>query len=268
MNGRNAMSTPREQLAELLKSSRLEAGYSSHAALAAVMNVSRPVISKAESASNPVPSDPVLVAWSGHTGVALDRLTELANRAKSGTPDWFVAYRQAEAEATMLRCWGPLIMPGVVQIKTYAYEVLRALPFSPSKLDELVAVRMERQSILDRAVVVVLIDASVLDRMMGSAEVMASQVGHLIELAQRPNISIHVVPFGANHGSWGGFSVATRNGMNTISFTTGCDDVTTTATDRADQAIQAYERVLGHALNVADSLDCLRQSEGKWKDQI
>lgn len=262
------MDTPRELLADLLKSSRLEAGYPSHAALAKALNVSRPVVGKAESATNPVPSDSLLVAWSGKTGVALDKLRDLASRAKSGTPEWFIPYRQAESEATMLRCWGPLIMPGVVQIEAYAREVLRALPFTPERLEELVAVRMARQSVLDRAVVVVLIDASVLDRMMGSPEVMASQVGHLIELAQRPNVSIHVVPFGANHGSWGGIDIASRDGLSTISYTTGTDDVTTNATDRADMALQAYERVLGHALNAADSLDCLRQSEGKWKDQI
>jgi len=89
--------TPREQLASLLRQSRLDAGYESHGALAKKLNVSRPVVSKAENPAQPVPSDAVLAAWAGATGVALDTLTDLAQRAKSGTPDWFMPYRQAES---------------------------------------------------------------------------------------------------------------------------------------------------------------------------
>jgi hypothetical protein len=48
------------------------------------------------------PSDAVLAAWAGATGAALDTLTDLAHRAKSGTPDWFMPYRQAEASGAGL----------------------------------------------------------------------------------------------------------------------------------------------------------------------
>ena len=98
------MTTPREQLADMLRQSRVDAGFGSHGALARKLNVSRPVIGKAENASQPVPSDAVLAAWAGATGVGLDVLTDLAQRAKSGTPDWLMPYRQAEAEAGILRC--------------------------------------------------------------------------------------------------------------------------------------------------------------------
>lgn len=47
------------------------------------------------------------------TGAALDTLTDLAQRARSGTPDWFMSYRQAESEADTLRCWAPAVMPGL-----------------------------------------------------------------------------------------------------------------------------------------------------------
>jgi transcriptional regulator with XRE-family HTH domain len=97
--------TPGEQLANILRQSRLDAGYESHGALAKRLNVSRPVVTKAENAAHPVPSDAVLAAWAGITGAGLDTLTDLAQRAKSGTPDWFMSYRQAEAEASILR-WG------------------------------------------------------------------------------------------------------------------------------------------------------------------
>ena len=82
--------------------------------------MSRPVISKAENPAQPVPSDALLAAWAGVTGVGLDHLTDLAQRAKSGTPDWFMSYRAAEAEATTLRFWGPLVVPGLLQTEGYA----------------------------------------------------------------------------------------------------------------------------------------------------
>src|SRR5580704_19071261 len=86
----------------MLRQSRLNAGYESHGALAKRLNVSRPVVTRAENAAHPVPSDAVLAAWAGATGAGLDTLTDLAQRAKSGTPDWFMPYRHAESEARIL----------------------------------------------------------------------------------------------------------------------------------------------------------------------
>ena len=80
------MPTPREQLAARLKQSRLDAGFDSHGSLAKRLNVSRPVVSKAENPAQPVPSDALLTAWAGVTGAGLDPLTDLARRAKSGLP--------------------------------------------------------------------------------------------------------------------------------------------------------------------------------------
>jgi len=111
--------TPREQLANILRQSRLNAGYESHGALAKRLNVSRPVVTRAENAAHPVPSDAVLVAWAGATGAGLDTLTDLAQRAKSGTPDWFMPYRHAESGARILRYWSPIVVPGVAQTSGY-----------------------------------------------------------------------------------------------------------------------------------------------------
>jgi hypothetical protein len=56
---------------------------------------------------------PLLASWAGATGVGLDMLTDLAQRCKSGTPEWFMPYRQAEAEATTIRSWAPMVVPGL-----------------------------------------------------------------------------------------------------------------------------------------------------------
>ena len=93
------MGTPREQLAELLKQARIDAGFTSHAALARKLSVSRSVITRGESAAYPVPQDDTLRSWARTTGADLARIMDLAERARNGTPDWFASYTHAEAQA-------------------------------------------------------------------------------------------------------------------------------------------------------------------------
>lgn len=258
------MPTPREQLATLLRQSRTGAGFDSHGALAKRLNVSRPVVSKAENPAQPVPSDALLAAWAGMTGAPLDTLTDLARRAKSGTPEWFMSYLAAEAAASMLRYWCPLLLPGVLQTEAYARAVLLVERYAPERLAELVATRMERQQVLGRAYVTAVIDHHVLQRCIGSPGIMAEQCAHLITVTERPDIALHVTPEGANVGLWGAFDIASRDGMATVNLTT-LRDVSSTATDLVDDATQAFERILGAALPRADSLEFVREMESQWK---
>jgi transcriptional regulator with XRE-family HTH domain len=256
--------TPREQLASILKQSRIDAGYDSHGALAKRLNVSRPVVSKAENPTQPVPSDALLAAWAGMTGAPLDPLADLAHRAKSGTPDWFMPYLAAESAASMLRYWCPLLLPGVLQTEAYARAVLAVEPYTTERLAELVAARMERQKVLGRAYVTAVIDYHVLQRCVGSPAIMTEQCAHLATVAERSNIALHVVPEGANVGLWGAFDIASRDGMATVNLHT-LRDVSSTATDLADEATQAFERILGAALPRADSLKFTLEMESQWK---
>lgn len=262
------MPTPREQLAEALRQSRLDAGFESHATLAKRLNVSRPVVSKAENPAHPLPSDAILAAWAGVTGVGLDVLTDLAQRARSGTPDWFMPYRQAEAGASILRCWSPLLVPGVLQCESYMRAVLSVEPYTAEQLDELVTARLERQSIIGRAYLTAVIDQHVLHRLIGSAPVMAEQCAHLTSMAERPDVALHVVPEGTNVGLWGAFDIAARNGTLTVRLET-VEDVTSTAPDLISKVTVAFERILGAALPRVQSHDLiLKVAEEQWKTQI
>jgi hypothetical protein len=126
------MATPREQLADILRKSRIDAGYASHGALARKLNVSRPVVTKAENPPHPVPSDAMLAAWAGATGAGLDVLTDLAQRARSGPPGWFAKWADIEARASLIRWFEPLLVPGLLQVESYAGAVLTWKPESAS----------------------------------------------------------------------------------------------------------------------------------------
>jgi len=91
----------------------------------------------AGSAGQAVPSDPVLAAWAKATDADLQELTQLAQRAKSGVPAWFMDYRVAEQEATSLRLWAPLVVPGLLQTPGYATSLLSARRRTPEQLKAL-----------------------------------------------------------------------------------------------------------------------------------
>jgi hypothetical protein len=261
------MTTPREQLATVLRQSRLDAGYGSHGALARKLNVSRPVVTRAENPAHPAPSDAVLAAWAGATGAGLDTLTDLAQRAKSGTPDWFMPYRQAEAQASILRCWSPVLVPGLLQIESYMRAVVSVEPYTAEQVDELVSARLERQAVIGRAYLTAIIDQHVLQRLIGSATVMAEQCVHLAAMAERPDVALHVIPDGTNVGLWGAFDIATRDSTVTVRLST-LEDMTSTAPDLIGKMTVAFERILGAAMPRAESLVLIQAVEEQWKTRV
>ena len=118
------MATPREQLAHALKQARIDAGFSSHAKLAKVLNVSRPVVSRAERPNEPVPSPGLVAAWAKATRADLATLTDYAERARSPR-NWFAKWAEDfEQRATLIRWFECLLIPGLLQTEAYARAVL------------------------------------------------------------------------------------------------------------------------------------------------
>lgn len=104
------------------------------------------------------------------------------------SPEWS-EWRDAEDEATELLTVRIDVVPGLLQTEDYARAVLAS--------DDDVQQRIERQEILtkdDPPFFEALIDESVLYRKIGEESIMTEQLSHLIEMAQRDNISIRVVP--------------------------------------------------------------------------
>lgn len=260
------MVNPREQLSDLLKQSRVDAGYTTQGALARKIKVSRPVISKAENPAQPIPSEPLMTAWSGATGVPLNKLTDLAERARSGTPDWLVPYVAAETAATMLRFWGPLLVPGLVQTEAYAREVLGIEGNTGDRLHELLTARMERRSAIGRARVTVAVDHTVLERCIGSPELMAEQCGHLAALAEEQKVRVHVVPKGANIGLYGAFAIASHDGDTTVNLTS-IRDIASVESGLVEECVRSFEDILAAALPRVQSVEFIQACEETGKGQ-
>ncbi|MEU8749989.1 helix-turn-helix domain-containing protein [Streptomyces chartreusis] len=122
--------------------------------------------------------------------------------AKSRYPEHFAEAAEAEAEATEIRHYAPLLIPGLLQTPAYARAVNRAYdPTAPEEtIDEWVAGRMARTRLLDdptKPLLWVVLDEAVLRRRTGGRAVMVEALAHVIGLARRSRVIVQVLPFDA-----------------------------------------------------------------------
>ena len=121
---------------------------------------------------------------------------------------------ELEAPASISRNFQPLMIPGLLQTEEYARIMLSHLKsdLPDEGVDSLVEVRMRRQELIDRAdspLLFFILDEAATRRLVGGREVMGRQLRRLTELAERPRITIEVVPFsaGAHQGMQGSFVI-------------------------------------------------------------
>ncbi|MGW5429461.1 helix-turn-helix domain-containing protein [Streptomyces sp. NPDC004059] len=125
-----------------------------------------------------------------------------AAAAKSKYPEHFAEAAEAEAVATSIRQYAPLLIPGLLQVPAYARAVCRAYqPTAPdAEIDKLVTARIERARILDDPTDPLLwavIDEAALRRVTGGRAVMAEALRHIADLTRRGRVIVQVLPFGA-----------------------------------------------------------------------
>lgn len=113
-------------------------------------------------------------------------------------------YVALENDATAVLSFDLTLIPGLLQTEGYLRAVLAsALPHhAEEEIDLLVELRLKRQEALRRRDpaplrMSALLDESVLQRRVGGSAVMADQLEHLRAMAERPNITIAVLPFAA-----------------------------------------------------------------------
>ncbi|GGM21152.1 MULTISPECIES: helix-turn-helix domain-containing protein [Micromonospora] len=117
-----------------------------------------------------------------------------------------------ESEATSIVNWEPMLVPGLLQTPDYAQAVMVGCGVPADDSQGRVAARLGRQAILTRpnaAALRVLLDEMVLRRALGGPQVMARQLRHLIEAAERPTVTLRVVPLavGGHTGLDGSFAL-------------------------------------------------------------
>jgi transcriptional regulator with XRE-family HTH domain len=135
----------------------------------------------------------------------LTRLQQLVERV-SVLP-WFRDRVDVERKASEIREYESYQIPGLLQTEDYVRAVMSVgrPKRSADEIERAVALRMTRQEILELHDGLpadqeqsprywAIIDESALHRVVGSPEIMRAQRDHLAEMAQRPNITIQVIP--------------------------------------------------------------------------
>jgi hypothetical protein len=215
----------------------------------------------------------VLAAWCEACGLDADLFADLAELARSGdgpVPTWFESWLEAEREALTLRLWSPLVVPGLLQTAEYARALFVAAGADSDTADEMAMARLERQAILDNPRpphVVVVLDESVLHRLIGSQQVMADQLAHIAELAERPDITVQVIPSdtGANAGLSGAFDLASGDGAPEVLRMEAVEDVTAESRSLVHRAANIFDLVRADALPRAASRTLILEAADQWK---
>jgi len=129
-------------------------------------------------------------------------------------PSWFEAYLGLEEAATSIRAYEIQFVPGLLQTNEYAHAVtLLGHPTAPAdEIERRVRLRMTRQALFTRPQsphLWVALDEAVLRRPVGRPGVMRRQLTHLLEAAERPNVTIQIIPFqtGGHAAAGGPFSI-------------------------------------------------------------
>ncbi len=183
--------------------------------------------------------------------------------------EWFKDWVAAERQASVIRWYEPLLIPGLVQTEEYARAVLSWGPLS-GNVDDDVQARMERRILDDNPELWVLVAESAVRRRVGNAEIMRSQLKHLAELSRRPNITVQVVPDDADAygGLSGAFAIATVEPSGSVVYLeTGLRGMTVQDPTMIKSAGQTFEHLRAEALGSRPQGVMIRDTQDpRWPD--
>lgn len=182
------------------------------AQVGAALDWSGSKVNRMETGSGRVqPSDiDALCRFYGTSDELREFLKSLARQAKtrgwwqvhgSGVPEWFSIYIGLEQDASTIRQYQCEVVPGLMQTEAYARELHTCGSYmSPENIDRAVRVRLERQAMLtgaDGPDSWFVMSEAVVRRVMGDRQVMREQLEHVLEVAERPGVTMQVLPFDA-----------------------------------------------------------------------
>jgi hypothetical protein len=173
-----------------------------------------------------------------------------------------------ENDATTIRMFMPLILPGLLQTTAYAEALLRAGPRPPAWRRKSLDARKRRQEVLDRAdgtapeVTAVITEASLLYK-WGAREDRWEQVDHLVDLARRRTIDLRIQRFED------GPPISMLSMVNIFGFRDDEPDLVFVETDYAIEEvskpesvrsyIESFERACDAALEATDTIGYLER---------
>jgi transcriptional regulator with XRE-family HTH domain len=133
------------------------------------------------------------------------------HRYQDVLPTWFQAYIGLEESAESIRSYDAQFVPGLLQTEEYAAAVIELGEFSLEETDRLVYLRKERQRRFTTGSLRLwaIIDEMALRRPVGNPGLMHTQLEYLLEISERPGLTLQMTPYpaGASYLVPGSFSM-------------------------------------------------------------
>src|SRR6201996_1568952 len=184
-------------------------------------------------------------------------------------PSGFDIYVGLEAETAAVRGYENSTVHGLLQTAEYARAVLREIfpRHSAEQLERLGDLRLPRQHRLDDDPPLELwaiLDEAVVRRPVGGSAVMREQLEHLLSMADRPGLTLQVLPFscGAHAGHGGPFSILEfpNRTDSEVAYVESVAGIIYLEKDREVRGrAEAFDRLRAAALAPAASTDLIAQ---------
>ncbi|SEG15193.1 Helix-turn-helix domain-containing protein [Thermomonospora echinospora] len=132
-------------------------------------------------------------------------------------PGWFEAYLGLEGSASFIRIYETQLIPDLLQTEAYARTVigLQRPMASQAEVESRVGMRMGRQRMFDQSDpprLWAVFDEAALHRFLGHRALIREQLRHLLDVLDRPNVTLQIVPIGSPLG------VLSRNPFSILRF--------------------------------------------------
>ncbi len=216
MTGPGSPAVRRRRLAAELRRIRESTGKSGDT-VAAALNWSPSKISRYERARTGLPPREVERLLDYYEIGGTRRATLLALAEDAAHKGWWEEYGDGisadyqqfialEHEASSIAVWHIAVVSGLLQTEAYARHIIGSYsqiePIPPGTIERMVRVRMRRQEVLYREPSLrlsVILDESVLKRLVGDERVMYDQLQRLVREAGRPNLTLQILPLNVPH---------------------------------------------------------------------
>ncbi|MFI2433354.1 helix-turn-helix domain-containing protein [Streptomyces sp. NPDC018693] len=188
-------------------------------------------------------------------------------------PEWFDRLVGLQEAATAIRTFETQYVPGLLQTPAYTRAVVwRGLPTASAReVERRVELRTRRTQLLERVdapQLWVVLDESILLRVLGGHEVMREQLDHLLAMARRPQVTVQIVPLDVTHASAPGFPLTyLRFGGSDLPDVVYLEQIRSATfledQDETEEYRVTLDRLADEALNPRESLALIEETRDR-----
>ncbi|WP_431043191.1 helix-turn-helix domain-containing protein [Streptomyces sp. P1-3] len=186
-------------------------------------------------------------------------------------PSWFNGYKDQEAQVVTLWTYDCLVLNGLLQTEEYARAVLgaRVPHLDQEEIERRVEARLARQALLERvpaATLTFVIEEWLVRKPLGGREVMRGQLQRLLELGERRNIHIQVMPTAreAHAGFNGPWTLLETPERERLAYVEGqAGGVLIEDREQVSELIERFGMLRSQALSLGESATFIEQMAGE-----